>query len=92
MTGTEVKKQIKKIIRECGGSITKTSVTVGEYEGEFDINANFWYSDKYHNPEFDCITMDTFEDEETAEKKAKRLATTLANNGLKATYNGIENC
>jgi hypothetical protein len=87
MTATEIKKQIKKDMH----SVTKIHVSIGEYEGEFDVNVNVWGMDRWYNEEFECYT-ETMEDEKKAITKAKRIATTLANNGYKAKYTGIENC
>ncbi|EOO44130.1 hypothetical protein CN553_12235 [Bacillus cereus] len=87
MTATEIKKQIKNKMH----GVSKITVTIGEHEGKYDLNVNVWGYDKYFNEEFECYT-ETIEDEKKAITKAKRMATTLANNGYKANYTGFENC
>lgn len=91
LTVAEIKKNIKKAMH----GVTKISVTIGDYEeedheGKFDINVNVYGYDKWFNEEFECYT-ETMDDKKKAIAKAKRIATTLANNGYKAKYNGIEN-
>ncbi|HHB2481443.1 TPA: hypothetical protein ACORDH_002894 [Bacillus cereus] len=87
MNVTEIKKQIKSKMH----GVSKISVTIAEHEGKYDLNVNVWGYDKYYNEEFECYT-ETMEDEKKAIAKAKRMATTFANNGYKSKYNGIENC
>jgi hypothetical protein len=91
MTGVEIKKSLKAMQKN-GANIYKISVTIAEYEGEWDVYANTWYFDRWGNENFKDFTLDTVEDMKTAERKGKRLATTLANNGFKAKYEGEENC
>ncbi|HFK1543391.1 TPA: hypothetical protein ACGXM3_005213 [Bacillus cereus] len=87
MTATEIKQQIKKKMH----GVSKITVTIGEHEDGYDLNVNVWGYDKWHNEEFECYT-ETMEDEKKAITKAKRMATTLVNNGYKAKYTGFENC
>ena len=76
-------------------AIRTITVSIGEYDGEYDVNVNVWYYDRYYNDMFDCFLRNTLTDEKKAITLAKRTATSLKNvHGLtnKVEYVGIENC
>lgn len=76
-------------------NIRRITVSVGEYDNEYDVNVNVWYFDRYYNDLFESYLRDTLTDERKAVTLAKRTATSLKNvHGLmnKVEYVGIENC
>lgn len=88
MTATQIKKQLNQWNKQKGLRVHKITVTVAEFEGEFEVYINVYLLDKYSNDEFECIEFQA-ENESKAIQKAKRIASTLSNS-YKASYEGLE--
>ena len=68
--------------------LKKVSVSIGEYNGEYDINVNVWHG----FDDFTDFTPTTWNNEAKALKTAKGIFKTICNYTDKATFEGIENC
>ena len=74
-------------------SIKEITVSIGEYDGEYDVNVNVWAYNRYFIEEFECFTRTTLNEEKKAITLAKRTTTSLQNlYGNKVKYVGLENC
>lgn len=96
MTGTEVKKQLRKIERDLDATINKVTVSFGtvEMDDEAFVSINIYYKDKWNNPEFTSFEAIVTDSEDEAEKKAEKIFATINNDGYwygKAEYSGWEN-
>lgn len=74
-------------------SLKEVHISIGEYDGEYDVNVNIWYVDKYLNRDFESFTPVTYSTLKEAEKHAIGIYRTLEKRyGEKIAYQGLENC
>lgn len=73
--------------------VTDIYVSVGEYEGEYDVNVLVCYYDKWYNTDTMDFTPATYSTEKDALKHAKGVYNTLVKRfDDKVTWEGLENC
>ena len=88
MSLPNLKSQISKLYE-----VNEIHVLVEEYDGEYDIVVDIWYSDRHRNEGFESFTRDTVTDYKQAAKMVVATVNSLQKlYGSKVEYTGFTVC